>query len=236
MSELELALGRIGRDLDYPATPDLAGPVRRRLAEGRRPRAWRRPLVIALAALLVGVGAVLAVPPARSAILDWLGIGSVTIRYVEDLPDVRLATGELGIGEKVSLEEAGERVSFEIRVPTIEGLDDPDVYFRDDVRQVSFLYGSEEKPKLLITQIEARGAMEKLLSGATDVERVMTEDARGVWIEGEQHYLFYPGAEEEEPFRLVGNTLLLERDDGVTVRIEADISKEDALRIAGSMR
>jgi hypothetical protein len=236
MSELELALNRIGRDLDYPETPDLAGSVRGRLAEGRRPRAWRRPLVIALAALLVGVGAVMAVPPARSAILDWLGIGSVTIRYVEDLPDVRLATGDLGIGEKVSQEEADERVSFEIRVPTIEGLDDPDVYFRDDVGQVSFLYGSVEKPKLLITQVEARGALEKLLAGGTSVERVTTDDAFGVWIEGEQHYLFYPGATEEEPFRLVGNTLILERDDGVTLRIEADISKAEALHIARSMR
>ena len=65
---------------------------------------------------------------------------------------------------------------------------------------------------------------------------VSTEDAQGVWIEGEQHVLFYPGAEREEPFRLVGNTLVLERTDGVTVRIEADISKEEALRIARSMR
>jgi hypothetical protein len=235
MSELELALSRIGRELDYPETPDLAGSVRARLAEGRRPLAWRRPLVIALAALLVGVGAVMAVPPARSAILDWLGIGSVTIRYVEDLPDVRLATGDLGIGEKVSRDEADEQVSFEIRVPTIEGLDDPDVYFREDVRQVSFLYGSEEKPKLLITQVEARGALEKLIRGGTEVERVRTDHAQGVWIEGEQHVLFYPGV-EAEPFRLVGNTLILEREDGVTLRIEADISKEEALRIARSMR
>jgi hypothetical protein len=239
MSELELALTRIGRELDYPEAPDLTGAVRRQLAEGQRPLGWRRPLVIALAAIVVAVGAVMAVPQARSEILDWLGIGAVTIRYVEDLPAVELATGELGVGERVSLAEARRRVNFPVRVPTLEGFDDPVVYYGKPLPsgQVSFVYGSPEKPQLLITQVAAVGAMEKLLhSENTRLETVSTDDARGVWIEGQRHYLFYPGAQREEPFRLVGNTLVLERADGVTVRIEADISKEEALRIARSMR
>lgn len=237
MSELELGLKRIGRDLDYPETPDLVGPVRRRLAEGRRGRSWRRPLIVALAVVVVVVGAVLAVPQARSGILDWLGIGAVTVRYVEGLPEVELATGDLGVGEKVSLEEARGRVNFPVRVPTLEGLQDPNVYYAEPLPtgQVSFVYGSLDKPQLLITQVAGIGAMEKLLHNAT-LERVSTGDAQGVWIEGEQHVLFYPGAEREEPFRLVGNTLVLERTDGVTVRIEAGVSKEEALRIARSMR
>lgn len=238
MSELELALTRIGRELDYPETPDLTGAVRRRVAEGRRPLSWRRPLVIALAAVVVAVGAVLAVPQARSAVLDWLGIGAVTIRQVEGLPEVDLATGDLGVGEEVSLAEARERVRFPVRVPTLPELREPKVYYAEPLPtgQVSFVYGSLDKPQLLITQVAALGALEKLVNTATRVEMVSTDDAQGVWIEGERHVLFYPGAEREEPFRLVGNTLVLERTDGVTVRIEADISKEEALRIARSMR
>jgi hypothetical protein len=238
MSELELALNQIGRELDYPDAPDLTGVVRRQLAEGRRPRSWRRPLVLALAALAVAVGAVLAVPQARSAVLDWLGIGAVTIRQVEGLPEVELATGDLGVGDKVSLAEARGRVRFPVRVPTLPGYEDPSVYYAEPLPtgQVSFVYGSLDKPQLLITQVSALGALEKLVNTATRVERVSTGDASGVWIEGERHVLFYPGAEREEPFRLVGNTLVLERNDGVTVRIEADISKEQALRIAESMR
>jgi hypothetical protein len=238
MSELELALTQVGRELDYPETPDLTGAVRRRLAEGRRSRSWRRPLVIALTALVVAVGAVLAVPQARSAVLDWLGIGAVTIRQVEGLPEVELATGDLGVGDKVSLAEARERVRFPVRVPTLPGYEDPNVYYAEPLPtgQVSFVYGSPDKPQLLITQVAALGALEKLVNSATRVELVSTGDASGVWIEGERHFLFYPGAEKEEPFRLVGNTLVLERNDGVTVRVEADISKEEALRIAESMR
>ena len=239
MSELERALLAVGRNLEVPATPDLTGAVRARLAEGRRPTlVSRRALVVTLAVLAVAVGAVLAVPQARSTIKDWLGIGNVTIRYVEDLPPVEQATDDLGLGEQMSLEEARERAGFRVRVPTVDGLDDPPkVYYNDQSSQVAFLYGSEEKPKLLITQADARGAIEKLVNlNVTERELVVVEPGyAGVWLYGEKHAIFYPGTDYEEPFRLVGNALVYEID-GVTARIEAEISKDEALRIARSMR
>jgi hypothetical protein len=230
MSELELALTRIGRELDYPETPELVPAVRRRLAERRRV-SWRRPLVVALAALAVVAAAVLAVPQARSAILDWLGIGSVTVRYVDDLPELE-RTGDLGLGDEMSLSEARERASFPIQVPTIDGLDDPKTFFRGEIGQVSFLYGSQDDPKLLITQIIGTGALEKLLH-ETNLEIITVDGARGAWLSGGEHVLFLPGLGQQ---RLVGNVLILERPDGVTTRIEADVSKDEALRIYRSMR
>jgi hypothetical protein len=244
MAELEHALRTIGRELDFPTTPDLSGRVRRRLAEGERPhRTWvsRRAVVVALAVLAVSIGAVLAVPPARSTVLDWLGIGSVTIRYVEELPPVSKATPDLGLGERVSLAEARRLAGYPIRVPTVDGLDDPPkVYYRDDsARQVAFLYGSEDEPKLLITQANAAGAVQKLVGAGTEVELVVVEPGMaGVWLSGAKHGLFYPGGEVhgEEPFRLVGNALVFETPARTTVRIEAEISKDEAIRIARSMR
>ena len=235
MSELELALQRLGGELDYPQTPDLVGRVRQRLAEGRRPLGWRRPLVIALAALLVAVAAVMAVPQARSEILDWFGVGGVTIRYVDELPPVEKQQADLQLGERMSLEEARELSSFEIRVPTRKGLEEPDVY-RGDFGQVSFLYGSEDKPRLLITQLLGTGSLEKLLQDElTEVELVNVGGAEGVWLEGGGHVVFFPsiGAETQ---RLAGNVLILERKDAVTVRIEADVPKDVAVRIFRSMR
>lgn len=239
MTELERALLTVGRNLELPVTPDLTGAVRTRLAEGRRPSLFsRRALIVALAVLAVAVGAVLAVPQARSTIRDWLGIGNVTIRYVEDLPPVDQATAGLELGEQMSLEEARERAGFRVRVPTVEGLDDPPkVFYNDTSSQVAFLYGSEEKPKLLITQADARGAIEKLVNlNVTERELVVVEPGyAGIWLYGEKHAIFYPSTDHEEPFRLVGNALVYEID-GVTLRIEAEISKDDALRIARSMR
>jgi hypothetical protein len=40
----------------------------------------------------------------------------------------------------------------------------------------------------------------------------------------------------DEELRLVGNTLVMERADNVTVRVEADVSKDEALEIFHSMR
>jgi hypothetical protein len=240
MPELEQALRAIGGNLELPATPDLTGGVRRRLVEGeRRPFLRRRALVVALAVLAVAVGAVLAVPQARSTIRDWLGIGNVTIRYVEELPPVEKATTDLGLGERVSLREARERAGYTVLVPTVDELgESPDVYFREQDRQVAFLYGSEDDPKLLITQAGASGAVEKLANiNATDTELVVVEPgSAGVWLSGEKHGLFYPGAGQEEPFRLVGNALVFETSGGVTVRIEAEVSRDEALRIARSLR
>ena len=239
MTELERALLAVGQNLEVPAAPDLTGAVRARLAEGRRPSLFsRRMLVVALAVLAVAVGAVLAVPQARSTIKDWLGIGNVTIRYVEELPPVEQATDDLGLGEQMSLEEARERAGFRVRVPTVDGLDDPPkVYYNESSSQVAFLYGSEEKPKLLITQADARGAIEKIVNlNVTERELVVVEPGyAGVWLYGEKHAIFYPSTDHEEPFRLVGNALVYEVD-GVTVRMEAEISKDEALRIARSIR
>ena len=239
MTELERALLAVGQNLEVPAGPDLTGGVRTRLAEGRRPSLFsRRVLIVALAVLAVAVGAVLAVPEARSTIKDWLGIGNVTIRYVEELPPVEQATDDLGLGEQMSLEEARERAGFQVRVPTVEGLDDPPkVFYNESSSQVAFLYGSEDQPKLLITQADARGAIEKIVNlNVTDRELVVVEPGyAGVWLYGEKHAIFYPSTDHEEPFRLVGNALVYEVD-GVTARIEAEISKDEALRIARSMR
>ena len=63
----------------------------------------------------------------------------------------------------------------------------------------------------------------------------MSDAEASVWLSGEKHDLYYPGADREEPFRLVGNALVFETGYGLTVRIEAEISKDEALRIARSL-
>ena len=77
--------------------------------------------------------------------------------------------------------------------------------------------------------------LEKLRQEGTRVDRVRVGRAEGVWLEGREHIVFFPSAGPNSR-RLVGNTLILQRPDAVTVRIEADISKAEALRIFRSMR
>src|SRR5512133_2856008 len=94
MTELERALVALGRDLDFPDTPGVWHQVSGRLQRRR----WLRPAVFALAAAVVAFGIAMAAPPARSAILQCLHIGSVTVERVNALPPAQHRSFATGLG------------------------------------------------------------------------------------------------------------------------------------------
>lgn len=249
MTELEQALADLGGRLEYPPTPDLAGAARARLGAAPRPRQLRRRLVLAFALLAVAVGAAFAVPPARTAILEWLGLKGATVERVVLLPEVPPA-GELDLGERVPLEQARARVSFPILVPELLGPPD-EIHVADDVPggRVSLVYLHNTKVPtttetgigLVLTEFQGGLAPEligKLVGGGTQVEKVSVAGEPGLWISGEPHVFFYRDASDElreETLRLAGNTLLWQRGD-LLLRIEAELTKATAIRIAASSR
>lgn len=221
MPELERALRELGRELDWPVEPSLAGAVAARLRAQPAPRRFPlRPLAIAFAAVVAAFAVALAVPPARSAILDFFGIGAVTVERVETLPD--LPAARVAPGMPVTLEEAREGVPFELFVPP-----DYDAVYLDRVaNMVTFVW-----PDRLLSELPGdEFVLKKVLGSETRTEFVQVDDADGVWIEGAPHGLFLPGGEA----RLAGNVLIWVRD-GVTFRLEGDLSLERALEIAGTL-
>jgi hypothetical protein len=156
MRDLEQTLFQIGRELEWPETPDLASSVMARLeavppGEGsgdrvellpddapRRsplagllpPRGLRRALVLALVSLLVLCGAVFAaVPSVRDAVLDFIGLQGATIERREDLPPPP-PIEPLDLGTRTTLEAAPDRLAFDPLAPSDPG--DPDgVYVSD---------------------------------------------------------------------------------------------------------
>src|SRR5256885_16519855 len=82
MTELERALVALGRDVEFPATPDVWAGVGERLHRRR----WLRPVVFAVALGALAIGVAMAVPPARSTILRFFHIGSATVERVQTLP------------------------------------------------------------------------------------------------------------------------------------------------------
>ena len=95
MNGLERELAALSDAVEWPDSPDLAPVVSGRLGDApRRPGLARRPLAIAVAVVLAAVLAVLAVPPARTAILDWLGIGGARIVRVDDPALLKKLAGE----------------------------------------------------------------------------------------------------------------------------------------------
>jgi hypothetical protein len=240
VTELELALRRLGDELDWPETPDLAVTVRRHVEAASRPRFRRRTFAIALAVLAVAVGAVMAVPPARTAVLDWLGFGGVEIRRVTELPAVIPAEGRLVLGDRVSLARARALAEHPVLVPEEEGFEQPDAVYVDPFapgKPVALVYGPLGHPRLLVLEFRAAPLIEKSLLGETRVEQITVDGSPGLWIEGPRHEFFYRTLEREamrDTQRLAGNTLLWTRGP-LTLRIEGNVSKAEAIRIAESM-
>lgn len=238
MSELELRLRRLGDELAYPATPDLAAAAERvassPASSPRRRRA--RPLVLAFAALLVLLAGALALSPgARSAFLELFRLKGATVSRVERLPETRLV--ELDLGEPVTRAEAERRAGF--RVHALPG-DQPDAIFLRAGRLVTLVYGPPERPRLLLSQHRAQvwdGFVKKAAGGRTLVEEVQVGTEPGLFVSGAEHYVLFleDGRVREEPSSLAGNTLLWNRGE-LLLRLEADVDRDEAIALAESVR
>jgi hypothetical protein len=235
VTELELRLQELGTAIAFPETPDLTAGVRGRLA---RQHMWwrRRALLVAVAVLVVAVAGVLAVPSARSALLEWLGIRGVEVRLVDELP-ARPVTRELDLGGRVTFGQAARSVPFRL-LPPPDGLEDaPAIYLRTPPADgmVTYLYGTPARARMLLSQF--RGEYEPFISKFADdaarLERLEIAGESALWLEG-AHLLAYrhpDGTFSEEPFRLADNVLLWQHR-GVTFRLEGSLRLDQARRVA----
>lgn len=229
MTDLERALYELAAATRYPPTPDIAT----RVVSATRVRRHRRRLIaIALAITVVAFGVAFAVPPARSAILDWLGFGPIGVQRVEKLPPVPRSP-ELSLGEATTLAGARRRTRFRILLPTGRAADA--VHIRADIGEVTLVYG-----QLLLS--ERRGSnvfvAQKVVGPETTIEEVSVTDSPGLWLAGAPHlfaYLDEHGRFKQGRIRLVGNTLLWQHGT-LVLRLEGATTKTEALRIAVSVR
>jgi hypothetical protein len=82
-----------------------------------------------------------------------------------------------------------------------------------------------------------RSSFMKTIGPGTTIERVDVGAGDAYFISGNPHlFLLYDGPVGKDESRLAGNVLIWQRPDGVLVRIEGDLSKADAVRVARSLR
>jgi hypothetical protein len=256
VTELEQALTRLGRELDYPQTPALAPRVRSRL-ERPQPKSrrllpaagFRRALAIALVGLLVLAGGVFAaVPSVRDAVLEFFGLQGATVERRERLPAAP-APEPLSLGRATTLAQATRILGFTPLVPSDPGTPDG-VYVRRDIPGGELALAYRAGPGLPETRTtglgllvtEFRGDLQpeligKLAGTASAIEELTLDGERAVWIEGAEHFFFYrrpDGQTSERELRLAANVLLLEQGN-MLVRLEGSFDFPRAEEIARSL-
>jgi hypothetical protein len=240
--ELDAALGEVDLTSDVLRRVELSAARVRSRERLRR----RRRLVVALVAA-VAATAVLAIPSARAAVTNFFDIGAVRV-HREPPPGPVTTTTDLQLGERTTLDDA--RALIPVVVPTVDGLEAPDEVWVTSVGGggVSLVYNARPgfppaehtRLGLLVQEFVGSGQQDvrKYLSTGASAEEVTVGSQQGVFITGGDHYLFYEaatGADVYEAGRLVGNALIFQRE-GLTIRIEGDLSRDRMVAIAESLR
>jgi hypothetical protein len=258
LDQLERRLTELASQLEWPSTPNLGPLVGRRIAA---PLVLRTPWyqsrwALAAAALLIALAALAVYQPSREAIANWVNV-HVFFQRVNELPTPSPQPPgplgqRLGLGTRTTLVDAQKQLAWKITVP--DSLGQPDeVYIQlppdgPALGEVTLVYSArpgisvsgETGVAVLIT--EARGAVDKnyfgkMLGPDTTLEPVTFAGHEGYWIAGSPHIFLFTDAAgnfRNETMRLATNTLIVD-DGGTIVRIEGNLTKALALKIATSL-
>jgi len=222
--------------------------------------AWHSVVAASLVILLAAAGTLSFSASARDAVAGWLGLRGVHITLVpspppSSPPPSRPSTplgSDLVQGQAVTLEQAQQLVGYRAIRPTIAALGEPDVVYESSSvggGLVSMVYGA--RPGIASqadgvavffvefrARLERRIVLEKFAGPGTTVEAVRVNGEPGFWLSGSPHELVFRGPDGQdipESVRLAGNVLVWEHGD-LVLRLEGNLTKAQALRIAGSVR
>ena len=254
--DLERTLSDIGRRFDRPAR-DMWPAVRERIAERQARPWWSRvgldgrmlaPVAATLGVILVA--AFLLTPRFADALGHLLSIPGVQIYQVPQSPTARPNTSPPTFaGQRVATAAEASRIAgFAVRTPAALG-EPSAIYVETAPARVTIVYASVEgipvSPQAGVSAIvvEFRATlqtqiMSKVVGPDTFLDAVPLGSGVAYSLSGKPHQFFFfdpAGNLQSETLRLAGNTLLWE-EAGYTYRLEAQVSRDEAIRIASSFR
>jgi hypothetical protein len=229
--DLERELRDLAAFLETPPTPDVTVQVRRRLSARRRPR-WRIWLAVLLGAVTLALLPVAA--QAVDALLDFAGIG-IRPTPAPSLPATPSPLPGATIAGVAGLQD---KVLFPVRTPAALG--DPEKVILGEPgkdgksRVLSFAYRHDT---VQFDTFDGRLDLAFIKTGAVDTEWTEVNGTTALWLPT-THALVYvdrSGVTRTETARLSGPTLIWE-SGGVTYRLEGIADRDEAIRIASTLR
>ncbi len=252
---LDQELRALAEGLTFPPTPPLTVAVRRRLlAEGAGPPARRPWALPAAGRALAGIPAALFLAAALGvlALALALGLSAPAREAVADFFDrLRIFQTEespAGLpreitGTPVSLAEAEARLGFPVRLPTYpEGIESSlskvllQEFGESDLKAVVLLFDRPSGLRFALFQTNA-GVGKGLARGA-EAEPVAGLPGEAFWLEGLRIVQFYDqkGNVIQQSLRQTDANTLIWNSGGFVFRLEGDLSRDEAVRIAQSLR
>jgi hypothetical protein len=220
----------------YPPTPDIAGAVQQRL-QPRPPHSRARRWAVALAVLLVLLAAgLLAIPPVRAALFEWLRIGAIDVFIVEEAPVMETAVplSIIDLGEPLTLAEAQAAFPQTLRLPS-DWDRSGTVYSHHlfgEMPVMTMRWQTTDGVTITLSQIAAPYLGTKWASGGQVVETAV-HGKTAVWIEGAHPLQFETGDFDVQI--IVDSNVLIWTEGAVTYRLEGQLPLDEAIQLAESL-
>lgn len=254
---LETRIRSLAGEFPYPQTPDFAADFDWGKSSARRRYLQPRQLVWVGILLIVLVGSLVAVPQVRARLLEFLQIGAIRIEVAEPTPTSSASeepgaviapltatpdyasdlVSVLELEGETTLEEAREQADFPILLPAYPlDLGYPDRVFFQQIGDQSFAVLVWLYPDTVDQVRISLYALGQGTGGFKGEPRVIEETEvageRAIWTDG-PHFFIIDGFHENG--RLVESPVLIWTVGGLTYRLEADLSREEMIRIAESL-
>jgi hypothetical protein len=247
--QLEERLQAAKESFPYPPTPNLAHVVGHKAAQQRTRRApFQRLAWLALLVAILGAG-LFASPDVRAAVRDFLQLGAVriipaptTIATPLRPTSTPLARVQPGLAGKTTFAEAEREAGFPIRLPTYpDDVGTPDeVYLQRMGAPVVVLVwlepGAPEQTHFALHQLAPGTYAQKIEPRVVQETSVNGQPA--FWTKGPYmlEYLDAQGNQYTNTERLIEGHVLIWTIGDVTYRLESELSIEEAVKIAESVR
>lgn len=250
----ETRLKELAQKLEYPTTPPITKAVMARISVKPRTPVLSRKLSWSLAIVLITLISLMAIPPVRAAVFEFIQIGIVRIFPEEHTPTPEIKTPltpastatssalipllEEILGE-VTLQEARELVGYPIPLPTYPAdLGEPDRIFVQEVdsHMTILVWLDDQDPgkvKLSLHIIPPNSWVIKKVD-PTVIEFTNVNGQRAIWATGPYPLLLHN--REIDFVRLIEGNVLIWTEGNLTYRLETDLSLEEAIKIAESLQ